>query len=191
MPELLSCMISENYLTVKSQGYFLFWWVATLFCTKWILLDHRCPKRADSGGNCQRQCCLAFSFRLQTHQVLSEAKKSDAEKREKLLDLYVRTEEFLDQLDTDFIDTLQVSLGDFKTTLKENIESFKPRDQYIVLVAGKFFYTFSRKERHQIDSYCFFLVFFSEKKIDREFHSLFFFTFYVFVMKTDEIQLLQ
>ena len=82
---------------------------------------------------------------LQTHPVLSEAKKSDAEKREKLLDLYVRTEEFLDQLDTDFIETLQASLGDFKTTLKENIESFKPRDQYIVLVAGKLFLLFLEK----------------------------------------------
>lgn len=92
------------------------------------------------GRDCHRQCCFPFCFHLQTHQVLSEAKKSDAAKREKLLDLYVTTEVFLDKLDTDFIETLQTSLGDFKTTLKENIESFKPRDQYIVLVAGKFFY---------------------------------------------------
>ena len=97
------------------------------------------------GRDCHRQCCFAFSFHLQTHQVLSEAKKSDAEKREKLLDLYARTEVFLDQLDTDFIETLQASLGDFKTHLKENIESFKPRDQYIVLVAGKFFILFFSK----------------------------------------------
>ena len=62
--------------------------------------------------DCHRQCCFAFSFRLQTHQVLSEPKKSDADKREKLLDLYVRTEKFLDQLDTEFIETLQASLGD-------------------------------------------------------------------------------
>jgi len=53
------------------------------------------------------------------------------------LDLYVRTEDFLDKLDADFIETLQTSLGDFKTTLKENIENVGPRDQYIVLVAGK------------------------------------------------------
>lgn len=97
------------------------------------------------GRDCHRQCCFAFSFRLQTHQVLSEAKKSDADKREKLLDLYAKAEEFLDQLDTEFIETLQASLGDFKTTLKENIESFKPRDQYIVLVAGKFFILFLEK----------------------------------------------
>ena len=75
-------------------------------------------------------------FRLQTHQVLSEAKKSDAEKRTKLLELYFRTEQLLDQLDADFMETLQTSLGDFKTTLKENIKNVEPRDQYVVLVAG-------------------------------------------------------
>lgn len=80
---------------------------------------------------------FSFCFHLQTYQILSEAKKSDAEKREKLLELYVRTEEFLDQLDTDFIATLQKSLGDYKATLKENINNVKPRDQYIVLVAGE------------------------------------------------------
>lgn len=41
------------------------------------------------------------------------------------------------QLDTDFVETLHKGLGDFKTTLKENIENVKPRGQYIVLVAGK------------------------------------------------------
>jgi len=82
---------------------------------------------------------------LQTHQVLSEAGKSDAEKRKNLFALYVRTEEFLGQLDSDFIETLQTSLGDFQTTLKENAESLKPRDHYILLVAGNFCHTlFSR-----------------------------------------------
>jgi len=75
----------------------------------------------------------------QTYQILSEAKKSDTEKRERLLELYIRTEEFLDQMETDFIETLQKSLGDsdFKTTLKKNISDLKPRGQYIVLVAGE------------------------------------------------------
>ena len=136
------------------------------------------------GRDFRRQCCFPFSFRLQTHQVLSEAKKSDAEKREKLLDLYVRTEVFLDQLDTDFIETLQASLGDFKTTLKENIESFKPRDQYIVHVAGKLFILFLEKR----DIKYFPIAFCFRKRLDREFHSLFFLTSYVVVMKTDEIQ---
>ena len=108
----------------------------------WITAD---PKHADSGERLPSSMLFCIPLFLQTHQVLSEAKKSDAEKREKLLDLYVRTEEFLDQLDTDFIETLQASLGDFKTTLKENIESFKPRDQYIVLVAGKLFLLFVEK----------------------------------------------
>ena len=74
---------------------------------------------------------------LQTYEVLSEAKKSDAQKRERLLELFIKTEKFMDQLDTDFTETLQKSLGDFKTTLKKNIEDIKPRDQYVVLVAGK------------------------------------------------------
>jgi len=80
---------------------------------------------------------FSFCFHLQTYQILSEAKKSDAEKRERLLEVYSRTEEFLDQLDTDFIKTLQKRLGDFKTTLKKNISDVKPGGQYIVLVAGK------------------------------------------------------
>ena len=75
---------------------------------------------------------------MQTHQVLSEAGKSDAWKRKKLLDLYLRTEDFLDQFDNGFIEILQKSLGDFKTTLKESIQDVKPRDQYVVLVAGEF-----------------------------------------------------
>ena len=65
------------------------------------------------------------------------------------MELYIRTEEFLDQMETDFIETLQKSLGDsdFKTTLKKNISDLKPRGQYIVLVAGEMiqllFYTLS------------------------------------------------
>ena len=56
------------------------------------------------------------------------------------MDPYFRTEEFLDQLDTDFVEMLQTSLGaDFKKTLNENLKSLKPRDQYIVLIAGKLF----------------------------------------------------
>ena len=43
----------------------------------------------------------------------------------------------MDQLDSDFTETLQKGLGDFKTTLKKNIDDIKPRDQYVVLVAGK------------------------------------------------------
>ena len=78
-----------------------------------------------------------FCFHLQTYQILSEAKKSDAEKREKLLELYIRTEKFVDELDADFVETLQNRIGDFKTTLKENINDVKPRGQYVVLVAGE------------------------------------------------------
>lgn len=136
------------------------------------------------GRDCHRQYCFAFSFHLQTHQVLSEAKKSDAEKREKLLDLYARTEVFLDQLDTDFIKTLQASLGDFKTTLRENIESFKPTDQYIVLVAGKFFILFLEKRDIKYIP----IVFYEQKLIENFTVCFFFFTFYVVVIKTNEIQ---
>ena len=101
---------------------------------------------------------FSFCFRLQTHQVLSEAKKSDADKRGKLLDLYVRTEQFLDQLDTDFIGTLQTSLANFKTTLKENIKNVGPRDQYIILIAGKSLRVFIKKKRDIKNErcYCFF-----------------------------------
>ena len=80
---------------------------------------------------------FSFCYHLQTYQILSEAKKSDAEKREKLLELYIRTEKFLDELDADFLETLQKRIGDFKTTLKENISDVKPRGQYVVLVAGE------------------------------------------------------
>ena len=80
---------------------------------------------------------FSFCYHLQTYQILSEAKKSDAEKREKLLELYIRTEKFVDELDADFVETLQNRIGDFKTTLKENINDVKPRGQYVVLVAGE------------------------------------------------------
>ena len=53
------------------------------------------------------------------------------------MELFIKTDKFMDELDTDFTETLQKSLGDFKTTLKKNIEDIKPRDQYVVLVAGK------------------------------------------------------
>ena len=43
------------------------------------------------------------------------------------------------KLDADIVETLHKGLGDFKITLKDNIKNVKPRDQYIVLVAGKFF----------------------------------------------------
>ena len=78
-----------------------------------------------------------FCFHLQTYQILSEAKKSDAEKREKLLELYIRTEKFLEELGHDFVETLRRRIGDFKTTLKKNINDVKPRGQYVVLVAGE------------------------------------------------------
>ena len=81
-------------------------------------------------------CCF-HCFHLQTYQIISEAKRSDAEKREKLLELYIRTEKFVDELDADFVETLQNRIGDFKTTLKENINDVKPRGQYVVLVAGE------------------------------------------------------
>ena len=39
------------------------------------------------------------------------------------MELFVRTEQLLDQLDADFMGTLETSLGDFKTALKENIKN--------------------------------------------------------------------
>ena len=53
------------------------------------------------------------------------------------MELYIRTEKFVDELDADFVETLQKRMGDFKTTLKENISDVKPRGQYVVLVAGE------------------------------------------------------
>ena len=83
---------------------------------------------------------LAFSliYVNQTFQVLSEASKTDARKRGILCKLYEEAAEFFKQLESDAImKTLQESLGDFKTTLEENLKSIKPRDQYVVLVAGE------------------------------------------------------
>ncbi|KAL9963751.1 hypothetical protein ACROYT_G027285 [Oculina patagonica] len=73
-----------------------------------------------------------------TFQVLSEAGKTDARKRGMLYKLYEETAEFFKQLNEDFImQNLQESLGDFKTTLEENLKNITPRDQYVVLVAGE------------------------------------------------------
>ena len=56
-----------------------------------------------------------------------------------LCKLYEEAAEFFKLLDEDFImQTLQESLGDFKSTLKENLKNIKPRDQYVVLVAGTY-----------------------------------------------------
>ena len=74
----------------------------------------------------------------QTFQVLSEATKADAHKREILCKLYEEVAGLFDQLKDDVIvKTLQESLDDFKTTLEENLKNIKPREQYVVLVAGK------------------------------------------------------
>jgi len=51
--------------------------------------------------------------------------------------LYMKTADFVDRLDTEFVETLQKSWGDLKTILKESIEQVAPREQYVVLVAGK------------------------------------------------------
>ena len=75
-------------------------------------------------------------FYIKTHQVISDAGKSDKEKRRKLQDLYKRTADFLDEFDSEFIKSLQKSWGDLKTTLEETIKHLEPREQYIVLVAG-------------------------------------------------------
>ncbi|XP_078380423.1 uncharacterized protein LOC144663376 [Oculina patagonica] len=74
----------------------------------------------------------------ETFQVLSEAGKTDARKRGMLCKLYEEAAEFFKQLDEDFImQNLQESLGDFKTTMDENLKNIKPREQYVVLVAGE------------------------------------------------------
>jgi len=55
-----------------------------------------------------------------------------------LCKLYEEAAEFFKQLEDEVImQTLRESLGDFKTTLEENLKNIKPRDQYVVLVAGK------------------------------------------------------
>ena len=61
-----------------------------------------------------------------------------------LCGLYNDTREVLDRLDDDFKKTLQKRLGDFedfRTTLEESIKNLEPRDQYVVLVAGRKFDT--------------------------------------------------
>ena len=75
-------------------------------------------------------------FYVQTHQVISDAGKSDKEKRRQLQDIYKRTTNLLDQFDSEFIKSLQKGWGDFQSTLKETIKHLEPREQYIVLVAG-------------------------------------------------------
>ena len=76
-------------------------------------------------------CCINF---FQTFQVISEAGKTDEHKRRELCRLHKDTREVLNALDDDF--SLQKRLGDFRTTLEENIQNLEPRDQYVVLVAG-------------------------------------------------------
>ncbi|XP_078381365.1 dynamin-like protein 2 [Oculina patagonica] len=74
----------------------------------------------------------------ETFQVLLESCKTDAYKRGILCKLYEEAVEFFQQLDKDFImQNLQESLRDFKSTLEENLKNIKPRDQYVVLVAGE------------------------------------------------------
>ena len=87
-----------------------------------------------------------MQFHIQTHQVISNAGKLDAQKRRKLQNLYIKTETFLGQLDTELIKTLEKSWGDLKTTLAESIKQVAPTDQYVVLVAGEIF-TQNTKER--------------------------------------------
>ncbi len=78
---------------------------------------------------------------LQTFHVISEAVKADEHKRRELCRLYDDTRDVLNQLDDDFMKTLEKrlggDLGDFRTTLEENIKNLAPRDQYVVLVAGR------------------------------------------------------
>ena len=78
------------------------------------------------------------SFYLQTHEVISDAGKSDADKRRKLLDLYKRTEQFMDQSEEDFLEILQKSFEDLNKSLQERKKNVEPSDQYVVLVAGLF-----------------------------------------------------
>ncbi|KAL9963754.1 hypothetical protein ACROYT_G027290 [Oculina patagonica] len=76
-----------------------------------------------------------------TFHVISEAVKADEHKRRELCRLYDDTRDVLNQLDDDFMKTLGKrlggDLGDFRTTLEENIKNLAPRDQYVVLVAGE------------------------------------------------------
>ncbi len=82
-----------------------------------------------------------LTLSLQTFHVISEAVEADEHKRRELRRLYNDTIEVLNQLDDDFMETLEKrlggDLGDFRTTLEENIKNLAPRDQYVVLVAGR------------------------------------------------------
>ena len=49
---------------------------------------------------------------MQTHEVISNAGKSDADKRRKLLDLYKRTEQFMGQFEAEFLEILEKSFED-------------------------------------------------------------------------------
>ncbi|CAH3120313.1 unnamed protein product [Pocillopora meandrina] len=73
----------------------------------------------------------------ETHEVISDAGKSDADKRRKLLDLYKRTEQFMDQFEEDFLEILQKSFEDLNKSLQERKKNVEPSDQYVVLVAGE------------------------------------------------------
>ena len=73
---------------------------------------------------------------MQTHVVISDAGKSDADKRRKLLDLYKRTEQFMGQFEEDFLEIFQKSFEDLNKSLQERKQNVAPSDQYVVLVAG-------------------------------------------------------
>lgn len=92
-----------------------------------------------------------LNLSLQTFHVISEAVKADEHKRRELCRLYDDTREVLNQLDDDFMKTLEKrlggDLGDFRTTLEENIKNLAPRDQYVVLVAGR---ELKKKETFQV-----------------------------------------
>ena len=69
--------------------------------------------------------------------MISEAGKADEQKRSELQSLYIEARKIINQLDDKFMNPLETSLGDIKTALDENIRSLAPRDQYVVLVAGR------------------------------------------------------
>ncbi|XP_027059587.1 uncharacterized protein LOC113686190 [Pocillopora damicornis] len=73
----------------------------------------------------------------ETHVVISDAGKSDADKRRKLLDLYKRTEQFMGQFEEDFLEIFQKSFEDLNKSLQERKQNVEPSDQYVVLVAGE------------------------------------------------------
>ena len=69
--------------------------------------------------------------------MISEAGKADEHKRNELRSLYIEARKIINQLDDKFINPLETSLGDIKMALEENIRILAPRDQYVVLVAGR------------------------------------------------------